>query len=158
MNEESQCAWFTRACASQNGKMFGQHVVDQNIGVHCIMRIDFADCDHIIKIVEETGVKFSMAFQMRHDPVNQKIKTLWIIRFQFFVDSPSVGQGVVKFNISEASSISGATWLNVAQYKSVVLFDTVGTPTIRKNILTEFIGYAGVINKWRKVKASTFKY
>ncbi|MBN1136523.1 MAG: Gfo/Idh/MocA family oxidoreductase [Anaerolineae bacterium] len=34
------------------------------------------DCDRIIGAVEKHGVKFSMAFQMRHDPVNQKIKEL----------------------------------------------------------------------------------
>ena len=30
-----------------------------------------ADCDRIIEAVQRTGVKFSMAFQMRHDPVNR---------------------------------------------------------------------------------------
>jgi predicted dehydrogenase len=34
------------------------------------------DCDRIIAAVRKTGVKFSMAYQMRHDPVNQKIKEL----------------------------------------------------------------------------------
>ncbi len=34
------------------------------------------DCDRIIRAVEQAGVKFSMAHQMRHDPVNQKIKEL----------------------------------------------------------------------------------
>jgi predicted dehydrogenase len=35
-----------------------------------------ADCDRIIRAVKQHGVKFSMAFQMRQDPVNQKIKSL----------------------------------------------------------------------------------
>lgn len=35
-----------------------------------------ADCDRIIQAVNQSGVKFSMAYQMRHDPVNQKIKEL----------------------------------------------------------------------------------
>ena len=43
-----------------------------------------ADCDRIIEAVQRTGVKFSMAFQMRHDPVNRKIKEL--------VDAGAVGK------------------------------------------------------------------
>jgi len=35
------------------------------------------DCDRIIAAVRKHGVKFSMAFQMRHDPVNIKIKELF---------------------------------------------------------------------------------
>ena len=34
------------------------------------------DCDRIIAAIQKYGVKFSMAYQMRHDPVNQKIKAL----------------------------------------------------------------------------------
>ena len=34
------------------------------------------DCDRIIAAVKKHGIKFSMAYQMRHDPVNQKIKEL----------------------------------------------------------------------------------
>ena len=40
------------------------------------MALTLADCDRIIDAVERTGVKFEMAFQMRHDPVNQKIREL----------------------------------------------------------------------------------
>jgi len=35
-----------------------------------------ADCDRIIDAVGENGVRFSMAYQMRHDPVNNKIREL----------------------------------------------------------------------------------
>jgi len=42
------------------------------------------DCDHIIETVRRTGVKFSVAFQMRQDPVNRKIKEL--------VDAKAVGE------------------------------------------------------------------
>ncbi len=35
------------------------------------------DCDRIIKAVDDSGVHFQMAFQMRCDPLNQKIKE-WI--------------------------------------------------------------------------------
>ena len=34
------------------------------------------DCDRIIAAVKRHGVKFSMGYQMRHDPVNQKIREL----------------------------------------------------------------------------------
>lgn len=34
------------------------------------------DCDRIIRAVHNYGVKFSMGYQMRQDPVNQKIKEL----------------------------------------------------------------------------------
>ncbi len=42
------------------------------------------DCDRIIEVVHRTGVKFSVAFQMRQDPVNRKIKEL--------VDNNAVGE------------------------------------------------------------------
>lgn len=34
------------------------------------------DCDRIIAAVQRTGVKFGMAYQMRHDPMNIKMKQL----------------------------------------------------------------------------------
>lgn len=42
------------------------------------------DCDRIIEVIRRTGVKFSVAFQMRQDPVNRKIKEL--------VDAKAVGE------------------------------------------------------------------
>jgi predicted dehydrogenase len=42
------------------------------------------DCDRIIRAVKKHGVKFSMGYQMRQDPVNQKIKEL--------LDSGAVGK------------------------------------------------------------------
>ena len=42
------------------------------------------DCDRIIEVVRRTGVKFGVAFQMRQDPVNRKIKEL--------VDAKAVGE------------------------------------------------------------------
>ena len=43
-----------------------------------------ADCDRIIEAVRRSDIKFSVAFQMRLDPVNRKIKEL--------VDANAVGQ------------------------------------------------------------------
>ncbi|MBI3910346.1 MAG: Gfo/Idh/MocA family oxidoreductase [Armatimonadetes bacterium] len=40
------------------------------------MALTLADCDRIIAAVERTGVSFQMAFQMRCDPVNQKMVEL----------------------------------------------------------------------------------
>ncbi len=41
------------------------------------MATSLADCDRIIAAVEAHGVRFSMAYQMRHDPVNIKMKELF---------------------------------------------------------------------------------
>lgn len=40
------------------------------------MALTLEDCDRMTAAVEKAGVKFSMSFQMRCDPVNQKIKEL----------------------------------------------------------------------------------
>ncbi len=40
------------------------------------MALSIADCDRIINAVDAAGVWFSMAYQMRYDPSNQKIKQL----------------------------------------------------------------------------------
>lgn len=40
------------------------------------MALTLEDCDRMIKAVEKHRVFFMMAFQMRHDPVNQKMKEL----------------------------------------------------------------------------------
>lgn len=57
----------------------GKHILCQKP-----LATTLADCDRIIAAVRKAGVKFSMAFQMRHDPVNQKIKEL--------LDQGAVGQ------------------------------------------------------------------
>jgi predicted dehydrogenase len=56
----------------------GKHVLCQKP-----LATTLADCDLIISAVKHSGIKFSMAYQMRHDPVNQKIKEL--------LDSGAVG-------------------------------------------------------------------
>ena len=48
----------------------------KNILLQKPMATTLEDCDRIIAAVAESGVKFSMAFQMRRDPVNRKIKAL----------------------------------------------------------------------------------
>lgn len=49
----------------------GKHILLQKP-----MATTLEDCDRIIKVIHETGVKFSMAFQMRHDPANIKIRNV----------------------------------------------------------------------------------
>ncbi len=49
----------------------GKHILLQKP-----MAITLADCDRMIAAVAAAGVKFSMAYQMRHDPSNQKMKEL----------------------------------------------------------------------------------
>ncbi len=49
----------------------GKHILLQKP-----MATSLEDCNRIISVVVKYGIKFSMAFQMRHDPVNQKIKSL----------------------------------------------------------------------------------
>ena len=60
----------------------GKHILCQKP-----MATTLEDCDRIIAAVDKAGVKFSMAFQMRHDPVNLKIKAL--------LDEGAVGQVAV---------------------------------------------------------------
>ena len=48
----------------------------KNILLQKPMATTLEDCDRIIEAVNKSGVKFSMAFQMRQDPVNRKIKEL----------------------------------------------------------------------------------
>jgi len=49
----------------------GKHILLQKP-----MATSLEDCDRIVRAVQQAGVKFSMALQMRHDPVNKKIKEL----------------------------------------------------------------------------------
>ena len=60
----------------------GKHVLLQKP-----MALTLADCDAIIDAVERAGVKFSMCYQMRCDPVNRKMKAL--------VESGAVGRVAV---------------------------------------------------------------
>ncbi|MDA1192984.1 MAG: Gfo/Idh/MocA family oxidoreductase [Candidatus Poribacteria bacterium] len=51
-----------------------------NAGKHILlqkpMALSLTDCDQIIDDVDRTGVKFSMGYQMRQDPMNRKIREL----------------------------------------------------------------------------------
>ena len=49
----------------------GKHILCQKP-----LATTLADCDRIIAAVKRSGVKFSMGYQMRHDPMNLKMKEL----------------------------------------------------------------------------------
>jgi len=40
------------------------------------MALTLADCDRMIEAVEKAGIRFMMAYQMRHDPANIKMKEI----------------------------------------------------------------------------------
>ncbi|HEX6970882.1 MAG TPA: Gfo/Idh/MocA family oxidoreductase, partial [Limnochordia bacterium] len=62
----------------------GKHILCQKP-----MALSLADCDRMGRAVDAAGVTFVMAFQMRHDPLNQKLKEL--------IDAGAVGRvGLVR--------------------------------------------------------------
>jgi len=73
------------------------------------MALSLEDCDRIIEVVDRTGVWFSLAFQMRYDPVNIEMKQL--------VDAGEVGRvGVVRRRhclsllFNEAFATGASSW------------------------------------------------
>jgi predicted dehydrogenase len=81
------------------------------------MATTLADCDRIIAAVERHGVKFSMAFQMRHDPVNAKMKELFdaglvgrpaIVRRRHCIDvllNPAFAEGDTSWHVDPTANI-----------------------------------------------------
>ena len=53
------CEWAVRAAEA------GKHILCQKP-----LALTLADCDRIIEVVRQTGIKFMMAYQMRRDPSN----------------------------------------------------------------------------------------
>ena len=81
----------------------------KNVIVQKPMALSLADCDRIIDAVDRNGVWFSMAFQMRYDPANIRMKQL--------IDDGSVGRvGVLRRRhcigvlFSEAFITGGSNW------------------------------------------------
>jgi predicted dehydrogenase len=86
------------------------------------MAITLADCDRIIETVDRTGVWFSMAFQMRCDPQNIKMKEL--------VQSGAIGRvGTVRRRhcipvlFSEAFVNGPSRWHITAEANKGMFFD-----------------------------------
>lgn len=65
-----------------------------------------------------------------------------LLQIQFYTAPATSGEGTVKFTIDQCSSVSGATWADVAQYDSVMEYDEAGTPTISKRAIVRFTGYS----------------
>jgi predicted dehydrogenase len=78
------------------------------------------DCDRIIAAVKQYGIKFSMAYQMRHDPVNQKIKEL--------LDSGTIGNiAVVRRRhaigvLLDSNFVNGPTRWHIDRVANVGMF------------------------------------
>ena len=92
----------------------GKHILLQKP-----MAYTLEDCDRIARAVERAGVKFSMAFQMRHDPVNLEMKRL--------VDAGELGEiGLVKRRHSGSWLLTG--WDGLSQPSRFWEFDGSRTP------------------------------
>jgi predicted dehydrogenase len=93
----------------------GKHILCQKP-----LATTLADCDRIIQAVKKSGVKFSMAYQMRHDPVNQKIKEL--------LDSHAVGDvAIVRRRhaigvLLDANFVNGPTHWHIDPVANVGMF------------------------------------
>lgn len=81
------------------------------------MATSLEDCDRIIRAVESSGVHFQMAFQMRCDPLNQKIKE-WIEAGELgrigalrrrhcinFLFNPGIATGAAAWHISPEQNV-----------------------------------------------------
>lgn len=66
------------------------------------MALTLEDCDAIIRSVHERGVPFSMCYQMRCDPVNQKMKSL--------IDEAAVGQVALVKRRHAIGLLLSASW------------------------------------------------
>jgi predicted dehydrogenase len=93
----------------------GKHILCQKP-----MATTRADCDRIIKAVEDSGVHFQMAFQMRCDPLNQKIKE--------WVESGAIGRigslrrrHCINFLFNSDLPNSAAAW-HISPEKNVGMF------------------------------------
>jgi predicted dehydrogenase len=93
----------------------GKHVLCQKP-----LATTLEDCDRILTAVKQSGIKFSMAYQMRHDPVNQKIKEL--------TDAGAVGDvAVVRRRhaigvLLDANFINGPTHWHIDPIANVGMF------------------------------------
>ncbi len=102
------------------------------------MALSLAECDRIIEVIDRTGVWFSLAFQMRYDPVNIKMKEL--------VDAGEIGRmGIVRrrhclgllFNEAFATGASSwhidpvanmGMWMDDASHATDWFFWMLGSP------------------------------
>lgn len=116
------------ACAA------GKHILCQKP-----MATTLEDCDRIIAAVERSGVHFQMAFQMRCDPFNQKIKE-WVEAGEVgqigalrrrhcinFLFNPNVATGATAWHIDPAANVG--MFFDDAVHAADFLYWLMGKPT-----------------------------
>lgn len=81
------------------------------------MATTLEDCDRIIAAVRRAGVKFGMAFQMRQDPVNRKMKQLlaegavgrvFLVRRRHTINvllNPTFGTGGTRWHVDPVANV-----------------------------------------------------
>ena len=72
------------------------------------MALTLEDCDAIIAAVKRAGVKFSMCYQMRADPINQKMKAL--------LDEAAVGNVAVIRRRHAIPALLNPDWITEANW------------------------------------------
>ncbi|MCE5216544.1 Gfo/Idh/MocA family oxidoreductase [bacterium] len=102
------------------------------------MALSMADCDRIIEAVDRAGVWFSMAFQMRYDPVNVQMKKLvsegavgrvGIVRRRHCLSmllNPDTFQGDTAWHIDPVQNLG--MWMDDASHASDWLYWMLGSP------------------------------
>ncbi len=116
------------ACAA------GKHVLCQKP-----MATTLADCDRIIAGVEKSGVHFQMAFQMRCDPLNQKIKE-WVAEGAVgrvgalrrrhcinFLFNPDVATGATAWHVDPVANVG--MFFDDAVHAADFMYWLMGRPT-----------------------------
>ncbi len=103
------------------------------------MALTLADCDRIIEAVERAGIWFSLAFQMRYDPVNIKMKELCdsgaigrvgIVRRRHCLNllfNPNFGKGRTAWHIDPEQNLG--MWMDDASHAADWLYWMLGEPT-----------------------------
>lgn len=103
------------------------------------MATTLADCDRIIEAVERTGVHFQMAFQMRCDPVNQKMVELvhtgalgkiGMVRRRHcinFLFSPGLKEGPTGWHVDPVANVG--MFFDDAVHAADFLYWLLGEPT-----------------------------
>jgi predicted dehydrogenase len=102
------------------------------------MATTLADCDRIIEVVDRTGVHFQMAFQMRCDPVNQKMVELvragrlgkiGMVRRRHcinFLFSPGLKEGPLAWHVDPAANVG--MFFDDAVHAADFLYWLLGSP------------------------------
>ncbi|MCC7262733.1 MAG: Gfo/Idh/MocA family oxidoreductase [Candidatus Latescibacteria bacterium] len=107
------------ACETNRHAEFAERAA--TAGKHILLQKPMAttleDCDRIAAAVRRSGVKFSMAFQMRQDPVNRKMKQLldegavgriFLVRRRHTINvllNPAFGTGGTRWHVDPVANV-----------------------------------------------------